>query len=538
MSSWRRAVPWGVLAAGIAFSGFLLTLTRPGVFYSGDAGVKFLLVEQFARGEFHSDLRLAAVPWVRDLWAHGFYPFEPPFVYEVGDRHFACYPVPFLLLTAPAYGLLGWRGMYFWPMVGLLAAWLSLFRLCRRFDCGVAWTGLALFALEFCTPLTLYGAMYWEHTLGVALAFSGVALLVAPAAGSYRWNGFVAGLLVGLAVWFRSELVWFAAMTALLVPFARWLGAQLRGRIEYLGGLAVAGAGLVVWNVAVYGYALGFHAKHVVEGADLASRVREIAWVIPRLLYLAVRHGPVVVVACSAAVLVLALGLGNESMRGQIRLWAALGVAFVLGVAVVLPSLQFGGDGGKQFGPRYLLVMFPIACLGLALTVPVLWERASSMVRAAIGVVLALACGAGVWLNSMAGAKDLASDYRSRVVPLIEVLQANPSETVVVSHQYVAQELASQFGAKQFLLAPNEGALEQLVPALLEKGQARFLLGTFASSVEGEFRIPSRGQGPPLWLDIKRIRCTSQFCLHDVHILGAPHASGSEQYSTQDPTDQ
>src|SRR5207247_346145 len=120
------------------------------------------------------------------------------------------------------------------------------------------------------------------------------------------------------------------AMTALLVPFARWLGAQLRGRIEYLGGLAVAGAGLVVWNVAVYGYALGFHAKHVVEGADLASRVREIAWVIPRLLYLAVRHGPVVVVACSAAVLVLALGLGNESMRGQIRLWAALGVAFVL----------------------------------------------------------------------------------------------------------------------------------------------------------------------------------------------------------------
>ena len=37
MPSWRRAVPWGVLAAGIAFSGFLLTLTRPGVFYSGDA---------------------------------------------------------------------------------------------------------------------------------------------------------------------------------------------------------------------------------------------------------------------------------------------------------------------------------------------------------------------------------------------------------------------------------------------------------------------------------------------------------------------
>src|SRR5438034_4305646 len=83
-----------------AFSGFLLTLTRPGVFYSGDAGVKFLLVEQFARGEFHSDLRLAAVPWVRDLWAHGFYAFEPPFVYEVGNRHFACYPVPFLLLAA------------------------------------------------------------------------------------------------------------------------------------------------------------------------------------------------------------------------------------------------------------------------------------------------------------------------------------------------------------------------------------------------------------------------------------------------------
>jgi hypothetical protein len=516
--------PWIVLAAGAAFTAYLLTLPRPGVFYSGDAGLKSLLVEQFARGDLHPDLRLEGAPWVEELWTEGAYPFQPPFVYAEGERRFAAFPLPFLYLTAPATAALGWRGLYLWPALGVVAVWLALIRLCNRLGLGPTWTAVALLAVV-ASPLTIYAAMFWEHTPGVALAFGGLGLLAAPAPRSERWNGLVAGLLVGAAVWFRSELVWLAAVATALLPVAPRLGVPLRGRVAFVAGVAAAGALLLGWNVLAYGSPLGMHARQVVEGADLAGRAREIAWVIPRLLRNLAAHGPVVLLAALAAAAALATRRGQDGAPGQVRFWAGLGLAFLVGVAIVLPRLASGADGGKQFGPRYLLVLFPVAAVVLAVSAKALFDAAATPWRVAIALAVGIAVGASVRVNLIAGARDLADDYAHRVAPILDAVRADPARVLVASDQYVSQELASQLGAKQVLLAGSAPELARLLPALWAHGEGRFLFGTVEQPLEGDLRVAAPGATASTPLRFRVVGCTTQFCLHEVRLLSPPPTS-------------
>lgn len=517
---WRRALPWLAVGAGVAFATWLLTLTRPGVFYSGDAGLKFLLVDQFARGDLHADLRPVAEPWVKELWGQGFFPFEPPFAYRVADRTFAGAPLPFELLTAPAYAVLGWRGLYAWPMIGLVGLWLALWRLCRSRGLDPAWTALALFGVAFGSPLTLYAAMFWEHTLGVALAMGGLTLLVAPALRSVRWNGALAGLVVGLSAWFRSELVWLAAVTVLLLPFSWRPGAALPGRRAFLGGLALAGLGLLAWNAVAYGAPLGMHAEQTLGEIGLAARAEAFAAITPALVSALAPRAPLIALALAGAIAMLWLRWGSEESRSDVRLWTVLGATFVPGVALLLPYTS-GGNGGKQFGPRYLLVLFPIAAIVLAHSFGALWKRANGPARAAILGALAVGLAAGTWQNAVEGAADLASDYASRLAPTLEAVRGDAARTVVVTDTSMAMELASLFGSRRFFCARDMAALQRLGLALARAGERRFLLVKPFPPFEGEGALVEGGERAAL--KVRSIGCYGSllWCLHEARIMPA-----------------
>lgn len=514
---WRRLSPWLVVGAGALFLAWLLTLTRPAVFFSGDAGLKVLLVEQFARGELHADLRLHAEPWARELWSAGLFPFDSPFVYATGDRVFACYPLLFELLTAPFYAVLGWPGLYLWPVIGLIAVWLTLWRACRATGLDSAWTALALLATIFGTPLTLYGAMFWEHTLGVALAFGGVTLLAAPALRSPLRNGLLAGGVLGLSVWLRSELVWLAAITVAALPFARWLGVQVRGRRAFLGGLALAACGLLTWNTLAYGDALGPHARLVVGGSFLASRAVAYAENVRSMAPSLALHGPVVGLAVLAAVALHLSSRTGDRRRGEIRLWSVLGAAYMLGVALVLPAIP-GGAGGTQFGPRHLLVVFPIASLTLAHSARDLWDRSSSRIRAALGAVLGFGICAGALVNAVSGGINLSLDYQNRVLPVLEAARANAARTVVVMNQNMSLELAPLFATRQFLKLRDVPDLKPVGLAMARAGERRFLLVMDFPGAEWEVRVMEGSQA--VGLRVHRIGCYGalEWCLHDVRV--------------------
>ena len=60
-----------VLAGGLLFSLYLVRQAPDGVFYSGDAGIKFLVARQFQQGYAGTDLRPSSNERVRELWQQG-----------------------------------------------------------------------------------------------------------------------------------------------------------------------------------------------------------------------------------------------------------------------------------------------------------------------------------------------------------------------------------------------------------------------------------------------------------------------------------
>ena len=60
----------------------------------------------------------------------------------------------------------------------------TLLLACMRLGLAPLATAIALATLLFGTPLPLYGAMVWEHTVAVALGFLGVVLLLALPRGA------------------------------------------------------------------------------------------------------------------------------------------------------------------------------------------------------------------------------------------------------------------------------------------------------------------------------------------------------------------
>ena len=162
--------PWILVAAGAIWTLFLQATVQPGVYFSGDGGLKAQVVEQFAAGHWTPKLVLDAEPWVRDLWEEGFYPFGPPFVWERGGDRIVAFPLPFLVLSTPPFQSFGYRGLYLLPLLATWAVWIRFLFLGRGLRLSGLALGLGLFALIFASHLTLYSAMFWEHNLAVALA--------------------------------------------------------------------------------------------------------------------------------------------------------------------------------------------------------------------------------------------------------------------------------------------------------------------------------------------------------------------------------
>ena len=260
-------LPWAVIATGIALTSSLVLLNPGGVFYSGDGGLKFLLARQFAQdgiSDVDLDLKLRGPAWAEDLWQRGFYPFAPPYVQERNARRFIVFPPFFSLVTAPFYRWFGFRGLYLVPLVSIWLVWVIFLRVVQRLRAPPLLPFLGIVALIWTTPLTLYGALYWEHALVVLLVFAGTAVIASPAAEDDSRRPVLAGVLIGLAGWFRPEVVLLGALLGvsfLVLPGRR----RHAGRLAFIVGLLIPLLPLAVFNLGVSGTLFGFH------GADAAT---------------------------------------------------------------------------------------------------------------------------------------------------------------------------------------------------------------------------------------------------------------------------
>lgn len=451
-----------VLAAGVLFVLALLATIPAEVFFNGDAGVKFLLTRQFSEGETRVDLALPAPEWARTLWDGGDYPFHPPFVYEIGEHRYAQYPIWFPLLSAPFYQMFGFRGLYLLPAIALFLHWVAFRALAARLGIPPFPATAALLALVFASPLTLYAAMFWEHTLAVALAFFGVVVAVAPPARGGRRAPIGAGILAGFSAWLRPEMAWFTlllAALALAAPVSE--GCRFRRRLFAGSMLATALASLGAgWILS--GSPMGYYGIPVWRpGQKLALYPEAFAIAGENLLY----YFPVVLVP--PACLLLAARHWRRALA-----WPFGALLLVAALFIPVVSLIWPMGGGRQWGPRFLLIVVPVAALlsGLAL------HRLRTLSpRLGFGIGIALLAGAvglGFVRNTVRGGDRVIRDAATRVLPALQYVRRAEEEVVAVSRQWISQDLAAALDRKVFFLTPTFADVARLA-AILERRDVR-----------------------------------------------------------------
>ncbi len=446
-----------VLAAGIGYLIALQILVPDGTYFSGDSGLKALVAQNLAGGSFRFDLNPPDPPWIRALWAEGMFPYHEPFVYRLAKRYFITFPYTFSLVTAPFFALLGYRGLYAIPWLATLGIWLVFYRLCRKLELGPAATAIGAFVLIFTSYLSLYSAIYWEHTLAVFLSFAGLSLVI-PQKGAKKisfWAAAAAGILSGLAVWFRDEqilLVIFVDLAALwALAKARWRFRAFRldpaSITDYIGSrgwvflaastLALLAYGLTNW--LIYQNVFGVHAIQVLEPQSLRDR-----------LLVALQNVELLTVGSYSLFLYLPIALfplgyllftwirpraANYEQGWSI--WYLFCAAFVLGVALLVPA----GAGGKQWGPRFLLFLVPVIVLLFTWQLDHLVKNLPGDKKfsrwAGLGCILVLA-GVGIIQNPLRGGEFLAGTY-AQVEPVVATLRAQSKPVLAVSDQYLGQ---------------------------------------------------------------------------------------------------
>ena len=478
-------LPLLIIVAGVLFTLYLQTQIPPDVYFSGDAGLKALLAQQLST-HWRFDLIPPAAQWVRTLWERGLYPYEEPFVYNVANRYYITFPFTFPLVTAPFYRLFGYRGLYAVPLISIWVTWFVFYWVCRRLQLNSAYTSVALVTIIFASPLTLYSAMYWEHTLAVALAFSGLALLF-PVSKSIG-KAIISGCLIGLSVWFRPEFLCMAVLMSIvvyLVPRSLVKYRTLRQifslsnltnriKLSFIASLFSTIGLFFIFNKLIYGYFLGIHAIQVVEDTALTQKLQNTINNFEGLQTALFRFLPIVYFVIFFLILYL---LNKKIIRSTFSL-AIIYLScflFILGVSFLVPPGTAGSiPGGKQWGPRFLLILVPIISLLVVKEFAYISKKAAPVYKYISIPIISLLLSVGIYRNTYLGINYLQDNYQG-ILPTVQFLNQSSTQAIAVSHQFVAQALEPSVQRKWFLKVEDRQDLVQLGAALVEQGKQSFL---------------------------------------------------------------
>jgi hypothetical protein len=467
-------VPLLIILSGIIFSLYLLSQVPDDIYFSGDAGLKALLAQQFSSGNLNFDLNLTVPSWVHNLWDNGLYPFEAPFSYKIANRYYITFPFTFPLITAPFHALFGYRGFYIVPLLSTWIIWYNFYRICQYFKVGVLLTSIGLTTLIFASPLTMYSAMYWEHTLAVSLAFSGLVILLTKGEETLtRKEAIASGVLIGLSVWFRPE---FLALVAILVPLVivsyrfklGYVNIIHRHKLLFTVALIATVIGFFIANKLIYNHPLGAHALQVVEEFSLLQRLRTARRIFGTLWNNFREYFPIIyflLVFTALSVFYKPIKLTTVMQKIIV-----ISTPFLFLIPILLPS-----DGGKQWGPRFLLILIPL----LSLLTVFLLESTLSIKKFGIKYIsIAVFAGlfvVGVHTNTVMGLNHSYYTGNAEVVDVLNFFRKDDNKIVAVAHQYISQTFESAFKDKIFFLTKTPEAVGKLGLVLHEQGYQKFV---------------------------------------------------------------
>jgi hypothetical protein len=453
---------YGVFFLSLCYFALLVSFIHKGIFYSADGGVKSIAIRQLTEGYGFKYLHLNQPSWVQSIWQDGFFPFRPPFFYPSADGYMFVFPPAFQVINSFFYSRLGYAGLYILPVSSMLLLWVCTILLLKR--CGISPSGiaLALFVLVFCSPLTVYGSMYWEHAPAVLLLFAGLAFIARTP--SRMPVAITLGLVSGLAVWLRPEaiLMNFLYALAAIVLYAR---EKRPVYIAFVTCLFISVLCFFAFNKAEYGSILGLHGQQVVNNDDPETGMTA-GHVLHNLLmnnFRSIRYFFFVLLLLPVAARLFVFSRDRDLRPG---LLAAIVFAFSLIAPFLLPN-----DGGRQWGARYFLPLIPIVIVALCLA-DHQWGLFKTWTKPAwVTAILLLCTGYSFFHNTYKGGiKELRWAYTQRVKPSLDTIAGKPGNIVIVYAPYMAYELGSLFNKEYFFLAPGDDSLRRLLPLLKRQG--------------------------------------------------------------------
>jgi len=274
-------------------------------------------------------------------------------------------------------------------------------------------------------------------------------------------------------VWFRPEflclvgivLVWLIVAQAKPFKEFNFVGQK---SIAVAIGMMLSVAIFFGINMLVYQHPLGIHAVQIVEEFSLRERSLAALANLKQLLSSLSYYFPVIFFSLIYGFISL---LGSKlKLTPRMQVILLISILFVLAVPLIVPA----GAGGKQWGPRFLLITVPLISLLVAMQLKSLRQIHSRNLQLALMGLLAVFGLVGLYINTFLGTVDLARNYQL-TVPAITGLRSQPNSIIAMSHEYVAQALAPSLPEKTFFLTEDSQAVKRLGGTLLSQGYKNFL---------------------------------------------------------------
>jgi hypothetical protein len=459
-------VVYFVLLLSICYIAFLACSIHEGIFYAGDQALKSLQVKQIAAGYGFKYLHLPQPAWVKAVWQAGYFPLKPPFFYPSPNGYLIVYPPMFQIISSYFYTWLGSTGLYILPMLCTFMLLGGTVLLLKRSGITPLNIALAVFIMVFCSPLMLYGVMFWEHLPAVLLLFAGLAFIVNPPRP--LWAAAVLGLISGQAIWLRPE----ALMMNLLYGAAVAVLYFRDRKGVYIAFMAALAFSIIPWlafNMVEYGSIFGLHGMQVLHDNDPDTRMGlKNGWRnLVSINWLSIRN---------FLFILLLFPILYQSIKSRDRddlrplLLASIVILYSILTPFMLPN-----DGVVQWGPRYFLAIIPVILFALFLAGKK-WNVTNGGIPLWLTLAIVFISIQAFYHNTHTGGyEQLRWRYKQRLTQTYDLINSKPGNVVIVSHQAMTYDFGYLFNKDYFFAESGDDSLRRLLPLLKSHGVKQFI---------------------------------------------------------------
>ncbi len=227
---WKDPLTW----AGVGLLAFYLVWVSfypPDIFWSLDEGGKFLHLQSVVKsGELNAFVKY---PWQSLDRKLEFVPLY--FWSQAQGQIYSWWPVGFPFISIPFYKLLGYTGLYFLPGVfGAVSAIFSGLIFRQIIPAARKLSAFVAIIIGLATPIAFYSTTFWEHTLNTGLFIVGFwAVLKAWNTQKIYWL-VLSGVFLSISTFFRIDTVIFVVAVGFVLLLIRWRWSILLGTVYLL----------------------------------------------------------------------------------------------------------------------------------------------------------------------------------------------------------------------------------------------------------------------------------------------------------------